>query len=361
MSTPEIIEAPSHRQCGTMVVHRRLLSESEDYRRARDEIENLALAFTTGRRRSMRSKVVHIPVVFHVVHNTATQNISEAQIDSQITVLNQDFRRTNPDITQVPAVWQGLVADCRIEFDRATEDPNGNATNGVTRTQTNVTAFTDDDAMKFAAQGGADAWPSNRYLNIWVCQLSGGLLGYAQFPAGPVATDGVVITHTGFGTTGTAAAPFDRGRTATHEIGHWLNLFHIWGDDGTGCGGSDEVPDTPNQGGPNGGCPSFPSVTCGNGPNGDMFMNYMDYTDDACMFMFTQGQRERVDACLAGPRSTFQPTELAFTAVAGGCEGQRLHVLGLTQDGTMWHTIRLDDQSWQDGFGNVSEVVGVLS
>lgn len=306
MTNPEIVESPSRRQCGTMPVHRRLLTESEDYRLARDEIENLALDFASGRRRSLRTGVVQIPVVFHVVHNTATQNISEAQIDSQITVLNQDFRRANPDIVQVPAVWQGIAADTQIEFHRATEDPNGNPTNGVTRTQTNVTAFT-DDAVKFGAQGGADAWPSDRYLNVWVCQLGGGLLGYAQFPGGPAATDGVVITHTGFGTTGTAAAPFDGGRTATHEIGHWLDLFHIWGDDGTGCSGSDQVADTPNQAGPNSGCPTFPSLTCDNGPNGDMWMNYMDYTDDACMFMFTQGQIERTEACLAGPRSSFLP------------------------------------------------------
>jgi hypothetical protein len=135
-----------------------------------------------------------------------------------------------------------------------------------------------------------------------VCQLSGGLLGYAQFPGGPAQTDGVVIRHSGFGTTGTAAAPFDRGRTATHEIGHWANLFHIWGDDGTGCNGTDEVADTPNQADENYGCPTFPSISCNNGPNGDMFMNYMDYVDDEAMVMFTAGQVSRMNATLAGPR-----------------------------------------------------------
>ena len=130
-----------------------------------------------------------------------------------------------------------------------------------------------------------------------MCQLGGGLLGYAQFPGGPAATDGVVILHTAFGTTGTAAAPFNLGRTATHEIGHWLNLRHIWGDDGNGCTGDDFVADTPNAAGPNTGMPAFPHVTCGNGPNGDLFMNYMDYTDDAGMFMFTNGQVTRMQAC----------------------------------------------------------------
>jgi hypothetical protein len=302
VSTPEAIQTPSHRTCATEDVHRRLLAESEAYRRARREIEQ----HTRGRSASPRTEVVRLPVVFHVVHQTDDQNVSDAQIDSQVTVLNEDFRRANADVTQVPAVWQDLVADARIEFARATEDPDGNPTDGVTRTQTDVTAFTDDDAVKSTAKGGADAWPSDRYLNVWVCQLGGGLLGYAQFPGGPPETDGVVILHSGFGTTGTATAPFDRGRSATHEIGHWLNLFHIGGDDGSGCEGSDEVDDTPNQAGQNFGTPAFPSITCDNGPNGDMFMNYMDYTDDAAMFMFTLGQVERTDACLAGPRSTFQ-------------------------------------------------------
>jgi hypothetical protein len=129
--------------------------------------------------------------------------------------------------------------------------------------------------------------------------------GYAQFPGGKAATDGIVILHSAFGTTGTAAAPFHLGRTATHEIGHWLNLFHIWGDDGTGCSGTDFVADTPNQGGHNTGAPVFPHVSCSNGPNGDMFMNYMDYTDDAAMFMFTEGQAARMDATLDGARSSF--------------------------------------------------------
>jgi hypothetical protein len=144
---------------------------------------------------------------------------------------------------------------------------------------------------------------------MWVCQLSSNLLGYAQFPGGPAQTDGVVILHSAFGTTGTAAAPFDRGRTATHEIGHWLNLFHIWGDDGTGCNGTDEVDDTPNQADENTGCPGFPSPSCANDPNGDMFMNYMDYTDDACMFMFTAGQVTRMQAALDGPRSSIGVVE----------------------------------------------------
>jgi hypothetical protein len=125
-----------------------------------------------------------------------------------------------------------------------------------------------------------------------------------------------VITFSGFGTTGTAAAPFNLGRTATHEVGHWLNLFHIWGDDGTGCAGTDNVADTPNQAGPNFGCPTFPHTSCSNGPNGDMFVNYMDYVDDACMVMFTAGQVTRMEATLSGPRASFLDDTQAVSSLA---------------------------------------------
>jgi hypothetical protein len=143
--------------------------------------------------------------------------------------------------------------------------------------------------------------------------LGGGLLGYAQFPGGPAATDGVVILNTAFGSVGTAAAPYNLGRTATHEIGHWLNLRHIWGDT-EDCSGSDFVDDTPNAQQPNYGKPTFPHVSCNNAPNGDMFMNYMDYVDDDAMVMFTKGQIARMQATLAGPRNSLLATSAALTS-----------------------------------------------
>src|SRR5829696_8057257 len=295
-------ETPRVRSCATMDVHRRLLSRFPSYAAARDEIENHALQYERHPEVAQRPGVTRIPVVVHVVWNTTQQNISDAQIRSQIDVLNRDFRRTNPDVNNTPAPFLPLTADARIEFFLANVDPNGAPTTGIIRRQTTVTSFTGNDAVKSQASGGADPWRSDRYLNMWVCQLGGGLLGYAQFPGGPAATDGVVITHSGFGTTGTAAPPFHLGRTATHEIGHWLNLNHIWGDDGTGCTGTDNVADTPNQGGSNVDTPTFPHVSCGNGPNGDMFMNYMDYVDDPVMVMFTTGQVTRMQAALDGPR-----------------------------------------------------------
>ncbi|MFF4837463.1 zinc metalloprotease [Streptomyces sp. NPDC001315] len=297
-----VTSADYSRWCGAMEVHRRLLDRNPDYAGNRALIENTAFAYERQERTTARQGVIDIPVVVHVVYNTPQQNISDAQINSQIDVLNQDFRAKNPDIAGVPAVWQELIADPRIEFHLARTDPLGRPTDGITRTQTSNADFGTDDLVKFTLSGGMDSWPANSYLNIWVCQLQRGLLGYAQFPGGAAATDGVVITHTGFGTNGTATAPFNGGRTSTHEIGHWLNLRHIWGDDDQGCSGSDFVADTPNQAGPNLGKPGFPSVTCGNAPNGDMFMNYMDYTDDVAMFMFTQGQVARMDAVLDNAR-----------------------------------------------------------
>tara|TARA_B100000678_G_scaffold139915_1_gene116766 strand:- start:889 stop:2454 length:1566 start_codon:yes stop_codon:yes gene_type:complete len=285
-----------------MAVHRRLLDQDPGYARRRSRIEEHAF-------RAMRGTIVQrpgctrIPVVVHVVYNTDEQNISREQIDTQIEILNEDFRKANADISTVPAPFAPVAADARLLFALATSDPDGNPTDGITRTRTDVSGFVDDDKVKADASGGKDAWPADEYLNIWVCPLSGGLLGYAQFPGGPAATDGVVVTYTGFGNMGTARAPFDLGRTTTHEIGHWLNLFHIWGDDGTGCSGSDFVDDTPNQGGANLGKPTFPKVSCDNGPDGDMFMNYMDYVDDDTMVMFTEGQVARMQACLDGPRS----------------------------------------------------------
>lgn len=266
------------------------------------------------------SAVVTIPVVVHVVYNTTSQNISEAQINSQITILNQDFRKLNADVSLVPSAFAGLVADCEIQFCLAQRDPNGNATTGIVRKQTSVTSFSTNDNIKRSANGGDDAWNSTQYLNIWVGNLSGGVLGYAQFPGGTASTDGVVILYTAFGNTGVAAAPFNKGRTATHEIGHWLNLYHIWGDDGSACTGSDLVSDTPNQGSENYGTPSFPRTdACSPSSPGVMFMNYMDYVDDAAMYMFTAGQKSRMVAAINTYRTGILTSQGCVPPSTGSC------------------------------------------
>lgn len=285
----------AQRSCATHFHNEQLMQSNPDFAQKRIEIENHTEKFLYGKPKKHRA-IIKIPVVVHVIYNTAVQNISDAQINSQISVLNQDFRKLNADYTNIPSSFQTLGADCEIEFCLAQQTPSGTATTGIIRVPTAVTGFVDDNKMKFTAQGGDDAWDATKYLNIWVCKFNGSLLGYAQFPGGPAITDGVAIQYTAFGTVGTATAPFNKGRTATHEVGHWLNLFHIWGDDGTGCVGSDLVNDTPNQADENYGCPTFPQISCTNGPNGDLFMNYMDYTNDACMYMFTTGQKGRMTA-----------------------------------------------------------------
>ena len=285
-------EVPLRRQCGTMAAHMMLLERFPSFRAHQFQLEE---GFTRRRARGVsidRLKLKTIKVVVNVVHNTPDQNLSLAQIRSQIKVLNQDFSAKNPDRSKVPVPWTGLVSDSRLRFKLAK----------VTRTPTTRTSFSHDDGVKRASGGGVAPFQPDTHLNVWVCPLGGGLLGYAQFPGGPVATDGVVINHRAFGTRGTAQAPFDLGRTATHEVGHYFNLRHIWGDT-EDCSGTDFVADTPNAAGPNFNVPNFPSVSCSNGPNGDMFVNYMDYVDDLAMFMFTAQQVLRMRAALEDSRS----------------------------------------------------------
>jgi Pregnancy-associated plasma protein-A len=293
---------PLRRTCGAMQVHFRLLELHPEFRLRLAELENATrMRLTSGQ--GIRNGLVTIPVVVHVVYKVDAENISDEQVLSQIHGLNRNYRRRNIDWVKTPKVWRGLATDATIRFELAGKDPKGTNTNGITRTRTARASFADDDAVKSSAKGGADGWPSDRYLNLWICSLGGGLLGYAQFPGGPAETDGVVILNKAFGKHGSATPPFDLARTAVHEVGHWLNLHHVWGDTAD-CSGSDFVADTPNAKHPNYGKPTFPHISCGNGPNGDMFMNFMDYVDDDTMVMFTSGQVQRMRATLDGPRST---------------------------------------------------------
>jgi hypothetical protein len=311
------------RTCGTMDEHRHLAQISPEYRQRRREIELETRQFIARyAAEGLRTGIVRIPVVVHVVWNTAAQNVSDAQIQSQIAVLNADFRRANADAGSVPASFAGVAADARIEFALAVRDPNCVATTGITRTNTTTTGFTwaTRNNIKSAATGGADPWPSDRYLNMWVANFTDDTLGFATFPGSPAALDGFVVDTEAFGTLGTAAAPFNLGRTGTHEIGHWFNLLHIWGDDTLlpdQCSGSDECGDTPNQADQTFGNPSGVRISCGNGPSGDMYMNYMDYTDDAGMFMFTQDQATRMNAALTVARASILASD-GLIPVTGG-------------------------------------------
>lgn len=292
------------RSCVTLSNYFRILDRAGDFRRRQAVLESYTReALRRGRGVAPRFPT-RIPVVVHVLYNTDAQNVSDDQIRSQIDVLNEDFRNANGDLDTVPGAFQPLIGNPDLTFELAPVDPDGNPTSGITRTATDVVEFGTDDSMKAAATGGVDPWDATRYLNMWICVLSGGILGYAQFPGGPPETDGVVILTSAFGRGGSAQAPFNQGRTAVHEVGHYLNLSHIWGESRfPTCTDSDYVNDTPNQYEPNYGTPTFPSVSCENGPDGDMFMNFMDYVDDAAMVMFSQDQVLRMHAALESERA----------------------------------------------------------
>jgi hypothetical protein len=312
------------RRCATMEKHWRLVRTDAEYRWRRRQIEREIQDWVRRYGAAgLRTGLIRIPVVVHVIHNTAAQNISDAQIQSQIQVLNEDFRRLNADAASTPAAFAGVAADPRLEFALAVRDPNCNTTTGITRTATSITGFTaisaSDERMKSAAAGGHDPWDVDKYLNIWIVNYTDGTLGYGTFPGMPANIQGVVCDYRAFGNTGTLTTHAALGRTATHEIGHWLNLLHIWGDDGGACSGSDEVADTPNQAGdsPFGPCLTFPHVSCSNGPNGDMFMNYMDYSADECFNMFTAGQVARMDAALHTTRASILASDGLVPATGG--------------------------------------------
>ena len=265
-----------------------------------------------------------IPVVVHVVWKTAVQNIPDTAIYTQIQRLNEDYRRINPDSGNTISTFKSIVGDSRIEFRLAVRDPNGNCTNGIVRKQTTTTSFSTNDNVKKTANGGDDPWPTGSYLNLWSANLSGGVLGYAQFPGGAAATDGVVILYSAFGQKGVASAPYDLGRTATHEVGHWLNLYHTFqggctGTTSTTCGTQgDKCCDTPPVSASNFGCPAPSTNSCNETylPRVDMTQNYMDYTDDACMNAFTFDQIARMQACMSTTRNSLN-SSLGLTPVTG--------------------------------------------
>lgn len=244
-----------------------------------------------------------IPLVVHMVYSSSADSVSDAQIFSQIQILNDDFTRNNADKVNTPSTFTSVASAPMVNYCWAQRDPNGNPTNGIERHKSATTSWSTNDAVKHASSDGMDAWDPSRYFNIWVCSLQSPLLGYGEFPTGSLSnTYGFVANCTAFGNMGLAQAPFNKGRTATHEIGHCFNLFHIWGDDGGACTGDDLCADTPNQGSENYNCPTYPHTdACSATAPGVMFMNYMDYTDDGCMNIFTVDQSARMVAVVNNP------------------------------------------------------------
>lgn len=289
-----LCQVMAQRNCGTMHYWTEQLS-SDVQLKTRYERAQAVLPSKKEQENGITDlSVITIPVVIHVLYNAPGENISDDQIRSQIEVLNKDFGKLNTDINLVPQPFAPHAADTRIQFALAKADPEGRATTGIVRKKTAQTSWKQDDKMKYNISGGDDAWDSHSYLNIWVCNLNRSLLGYSTFPGAAPDKDGVVIRTDVFGNININSAVYNKGRTTTHEVGHWLNLKHLWGD--SNCG-DDNVDDTPQQRTYNSGCSSFPQVNpdgCNPDPNGDMFMNFMDFSDDACILMFTWGQKQRM-------------------------------------------------------------------
>ena len=282
----------AHRGCASHDVHQRQLRENPMLAQKMAQIEALTNQAIAENR--IVNGVLEIPVVFNVLYRTAAENISQTQLQSQIDVLNADFQGTNSDYN-ASNPYNSVRGAINIRF----------VLDQVIRKSTTKTSWGTNDAMKRTSTGGIAPTSPTTKLNYWVCTIGGGILGYAQFPGGASATDGVVVDSRYTGTTGTVVAPFNKGRTATHEVGHWMNLRHIWGD--ATCG-SDLVADTPTHNAANSGVPAVGHRSTCTGQPLEMFMNYMDYTDDRGMYMFSRGQVSRMAAVFSttGPRKSFR-------------------------------------------------------
>lgn len=296
LADPNISSSLTHRACASQEVLEAQLKADPTLAARMEAIESFTARYQSNAvaGRLLANGTIQIPVVVNVVYKTAAQNISVAQIQTQIDVLNADFAASNPDVINVPTIFQGVKAgNTGITF----------VLDQVVRKSTTKTSFSTNDGVKKSSSGGVAPTSPSTKLNLWTCNLSNGVLGYAQFPGGASITDGVVILYSAFGVT-TAGAPYNKGRTATHEVGHWLNLRHIWGD--ATCG-NDQVGDTPLHTGANFGCPAAGAKSSCSGAPVMMTMNYMDYTDDLCMYMFSAGQKTRMNATFAagGPRNSF--------------------------------------------------------
>ena len=295
-------EVVTRGRCASMEVLTEQLKSDPTLRSRMDDIENFTRRFVSNPGAARLSgETMIVPVVVNVLYRTTQENLSLAQIQSQIDVLNEDYKGGNSDITKVPSTFLSLKAfDTKIRF----------VLDAVVRKSTTKTSWSTNDAMKKSSQGGIDPTSPTTKLNMWACSLGKGLLGYAQFPGGAASTDGVVILNTAFGSrakcpTGYFISTYDLGRTATHEVGHWFNLRHIWGD--ANCG-DDFVGDTPLHNSANYNCPAAGLKSTCTGAPVMMTMNYMDYTADACMYMFSAGQKARMQAvyALGGPRASFR-------------------------------------------------------
>lgn len=290
---PVFAQSAGHHFCGTSVANEKAFRENPDALRAKQELELHTQNFNENRQKS-QPPVYIIPVVFHILHEYGSENISDAQVEDAIRVMNEDYRKLNADTTNTVAAFKPIAADCEIEFRLARLDPNGNCTNGIDRIVSSLTNSGDDDAK-------LNPWPRSKYLNIWVVKnIASGAAGYSMYPSAVsggwgAAVDGIMVLSTYVGAIGTSSQT--RSRTLTHEAGHWMNLAHTWGDSNSpglaaNCQDDDSVSDTPNTVGWTS-C-NLNGATCGSPL--DNVQNYMEYS--YCSNMFTAGQRSRMRSAL---------------------------------------------------------------
>ena len=294
--------------CSSHLNYQSLIENDPSFKKNQQQLEQETKIFieNSASHKTSAAAAYIIPVVFHIIYTTSAGNISDAQVIDQIAILNQEFNRLQPDTVLTPAVFKSSAAPFSVEFRLATIDPSGNCTNGINRIYSTLSncSFKENDVKSLSY------WPSNKYLNVWIVQsmhYSGSMDcvggGYATFPGGAATLDGINIRGDLISNIGTAAANTSggnfKGRYLIHELGHWFTLRHIWGD--ANCG-NDLVSDTPPAITSNNGCPNFPrnpsSACAGSTANGEMFTNYMDYTDGPCLNMFTAGQVARMTACM---------------------------------------------------------------
>ena len=299
-------------QCQSHVVMEQQMT-ADPTMKNRVEANERAIAAYANRTQLRGGKQIIIPVVVHLM----SPNVTDAQVFSQIDVLNRDYNKTNTDAANIPAEFTSLVADCGIKFQLAARTPQNDPTNGIMRYASSRSEWGGQDDVKKPSKGGVAPWNASKYLNIYVCPIGNGVLGYASFPGAPDEVDGVVIDLTAFGTSGTARRPFNLGRTCTHEVGHWLNLYHIWGD--ATCG-DDHCSDTPTQKEAHyGDVTKAYYSTCSGTQTRDMSMNFMDYVNDGSMLMFSNGQKTRMQATLEGTRSSILTSDGCVPPGQTGC------------------------------------------
>ncbi len=264
-----------------------------------------SLAQQRGNQVGSRGDIV-IPVVVHVVWNSPEENINNERIFSQLEILNRDFNGENMDLINAPEEFRKLSAQKGIRFCLALENPQGEPVSGITRTKTAIAAIGTKSELYSTALGGSDAWDPKRYFNIWVSNTGDFLTGFGAYP-GLVAPekDGLVVHPKYFGNNNSKR--YNLGRVAIHEAGHYFGLKHIWGDD-EDCSTDDGVEDTPFQMSFYKGCPTYPQVSCG---SSNMFINFMDYVDDDCMVMFTQGQMDRMLTTIEMMRPGLMASEIS--------------------------------------------------